>query len=130
MLQRAESQSGGLDKLSHQLESRAEALRPIDRQLTQFEGLLAQWESAQTEAARGLEQTLARQGAVDALEAQVKHVFDLAEASARIPLVRCGGSIMFQRPGAPDRDQLGLEHCSLDDGYRAEPARRRRGSCP
>ena len=81
MLQRAESQSGGLDKLSHQLESRAEALRPIDRQLAQFEGLLSQWESAQTEAARGLEQTLARQGAVDALEAQVKHIFDLAERS-------------------------------------------------
>ena len=43
--------------------------------------LLAQWESAQAEAARGLEQTLARQGAVDALEAQVKHVFDMAERS-------------------------------------------------
>jgi chromosome segregation ATPase len=81
MLQKAESQAGGLDKLSRDLESRAEALRPIDRQLSQFESLLAQWESAQAEAARGLEQTLARQGAVDALEAQVKHVFDLAERS-------------------------------------------------
>ena len=81
MLQKAESQAGGLDRLADQLGSRANALKPVERQLTQFEGLLAQWDSAQAEAARALEQTLARQGAVDALEAQVKHVFDLAERS-------------------------------------------------
>jgi chromosome segregation ATPase len=81
MLQKAEAQAGGLDRLSDALGSRAGALKPIERPLAQFEGLLGQWESAQAEAARGLEQTLARQGAVDALEAQVKHVFDLAERS-------------------------------------------------
>ena len=81
VLQKAEAQAGGLDRLSGELESRADALKPIERQLGEFEGLLAQWESAQAEAARGLEQTLARQGAVDALEAQVKHVFDMAERS-------------------------------------------------
>ena len=42
-------------------------------------GCSTKWESAQAEAAKALEQTLARQGAVEALEAQVKHVFDLAE---------------------------------------------------
>src|SRR5439155_14665359 len=81
MLQKADTQAGGLDRLSGDLESRAGALKAIDRQLAHFESLLGQWESAQAEAARGLEQTLARQGAVDALEAQVKHVFDLAERS-------------------------------------------------
>ncbi|MBA3497655.1 MAG: hypothetical protein H0T86_11170 [Gemmatimonadales bacterium] len=81
MLQKAESQADGLDRLSGELGSRADALKPVDRQLNHFESLLAEWESAQTEAARSLEQTLARQGAVDALEAQVKHVFDLAERS-------------------------------------------------
>jgi len=81
MLQKADGQANGLDRLSGDLGSRATALKAIDRQLTHFESLLAQWESAQAEAARGLEQTLARQGAVDALEAQVKHVFDLAERS-------------------------------------------------
>ena len=81
MLHKADGQASGLDRLSGDLESRAGALKAIDRQLAHFESLLAQWESAQTEAARGLEQTLARQGAVDALEAQVKHVFDIAERS-------------------------------------------------
>ena len=80
-LQKADGQAGGLDRLCNDLEARAVALKTIDRQLTHFEALLAQWESAQVEAARGLEQTLARQGAIDALEAQVKHVFDLAERS-------------------------------------------------
>src|SRR5207244_3848566 len=81
MLQKADGQATGLDRLSGDLESRAKALKAVDRQLNHFEELLAQWESAQAEAARGLEQTLARQGAVDALEAQVKHVFDIAERS-------------------------------------------------
>ena len=80
-LQKADGQATGLDRLSGDLESRAKALKAVDRQLNHFEELLAQWESAQAEAARGLEQTLARQGAVDALEAQVKHVFDIAERS-------------------------------------------------
>ncbi|MGH7513242.1 MAG: hypothetical protein ACREOQ_09995 [Gemmatimonadales bacterium] len=78
-LQKADHQAQGLDRLTGELAKRADTLKPIERQLGQFEGLLSQWESAQTEAARGLEQTLARQGAVDALEAQVKHVFDLAD---------------------------------------------------
>jgi chromosome segregation ATPase len=80
-LQTAEERSAGLQRTSAELEARATALKPIDRQLNHFESLLAQWESAQAEAARALEQTLARQGTVDALEAQVKHVFDLAERS-------------------------------------------------
>ncbi|MBA3259681.1 MAG: hypothetical protein H0T68_09475 [Gemmatimonadales bacterium] len=75
----AEERSGSLQKVSGELESRSTALKSIDKQLTQFEELLGQWDSAQTEAARALEQTLARQAAVEALEAQVRHVFGLAE---------------------------------------------------
>ncbi len=78
-LQKADTQAQGLDKLTGELAKRADALKPVERQLLQFEGLLGHWESAQAEAAKGLEQTLARQGAVDALEAQVRHVFDLAD---------------------------------------------------
>jgi chromosome segregation ATPase len=78
-LAQAEERSGSLQRISGELETRANALKPIDRQLTHFEELLGQWESAQTEAAKSLEQTLARQAGVEAIEAQVKHVFDLAE---------------------------------------------------
>ena len=44
------------------LESRATALKPVERQLAEFEDLLGRWESAQAEAAKGLEQTLAGRG--------------------------------------------------------------------
>jgi DNA repair protein SbcC/Rad50 len=78
-LSQAQEQAGGLQRLAGELETRAGALKSIDRQLAHFEELLSKWESAQTEAAKALEQTLARQAGVEAIEAQVKHVFDLAE---------------------------------------------------
>ena len=75
----AEERASTLQQVSSELETRAGALKAIDRQLTHFEELLEKWESAQTQAAKALEQTLARQAGVEAIEAQVKHVFDLAE---------------------------------------------------
>lgn len=78
-LAQAETRAGNLQQVSGELEARAGALKHIDRQLTHFEELLEKWESAQAQAAKALEQTLARQAGVEALEAQVKHVFDLAE---------------------------------------------------
>jgi DNA repair exonuclease SbcCD ATPase subunit len=78
-LSQAQEQAGGLQQLAGELEARAGALKSIDRQVTHFEELLSKWESAQTEAGKALEQTLARQAGVEAIEAQVKHVFDLAE---------------------------------------------------
>jgi chromosome segregation ATPase len=75
----AEERAGNLQQVSGELEARTGALKFIDRQLTHFEELLEKWESAQAQAAKALEQTLARQAGVEALEAQVKHVFDLAE---------------------------------------------------
>jgi chromosome segregation ATPase len=78
-LSNAEERSGSLKKVTADLESRAAALKPVERQLSEFEDLLGRWESAQAEAAKGLEQTLARQGAVEALESEVKNVFELAQ---------------------------------------------------
>jgi len=78
-LVQAEERSGTLVRISGDLDARATALKPIEKQLVHFEELLGRWESAQGEAARALEQTLARQAAVEALEAQVKHVFGMAE---------------------------------------------------
>jgi len=78
-LAQAEERAGNLQQVSSELDTRAGALKYIDRQLTHFEELLEKWESAQAQAAKALEQTLARQAGVEAIEAQVKHVFDLAE---------------------------------------------------
>jgi DNA repair ATPase RecN len=78
-LSQAQEQAGTLQGVAGQLETRAVALKSIDRQLAHFEELLAKWESAQAQAAKALEQTLARQAGVEAIDAQVKHVFDLAE---------------------------------------------------
>jgi exonuclease SbcC len=78
-LAEAEERAGNLQQISGELETRAGALKHIDRQLAHFEELLGKWESAQTQANKALEQTLARQAGVEAIEAQVKHVFDLAE---------------------------------------------------
>jgi chromosome segregation ATPase len=78
-LAQAEEKSVNLQQVSTELETRAGALKHIDRQLSHFEELLEKWESAQAQAAKALEQTLARQAGVEAIEAQVKHVFDLAE---------------------------------------------------
>jgi chromosome segregation ATPase len=78
-LSQAQEQAGGLQQVAGNLETRAGALKTIDRQLIHFEELLAKWESAQTDAAKALDQTLARQAGVEAIEAQLKHVFDLAE---------------------------------------------------
>jgi chromosome segregation ATPase len=78
-LSQAQEQAGGLQRLTGELDTRAGTLKSVDRQLSHFEELLTRWESAQTEAAKALEQTLARQAGVEAIEAQVKHVFDLAE---------------------------------------------------
>jgi chromosome segregation ATPase len=75
----AEDRSGMLQDVATNLEGRSTALKAVEKHLGRFESLLAKWESAQSEAARALEQTLARQGAVEALEHQVKHVFGLAE---------------------------------------------------
>jgi DNA repair protein SbcC/Rad50 len=78
-LGQAEERAGNLQRISGELENRAGPLKAVDRQLSHFEELLGKWESAQAEAGKALEQTLARQAGVEAIEAQVKHVFDLAE---------------------------------------------------
>jgi DNA repair protein SbcC/Rad50 len=78
-LSQAQEQGSSLQRLVGELETRSTALKTIDRQLAHFEELLSKWESAQAEAAKALDQTLARQAGVEAIEAQVKHVFDLAE---------------------------------------------------
>jgi chromosome segregation ATPase len=71
-----------LAEVAHQLEVRAAGLGDVDRRMTHLEELLRRCEMAQTSATQALEQIVGRQATVDAVEAQVKRVFSVAERTA------------------------------------------------
>ena len=81
-LDQAASRVQSIDGLARDLEGRAAALGDVTQRMGQLESLLERWERAQTEAARALEQAMSRQATVDALQAQIAHVCDLAERAA------------------------------------------------
>ena len=78
----AESRSERLAEVAHQLEERAASLGDVDRRMTHLEELLRRCEAAQASASQALEQIVGRQATVDAVEAQVKRVFGMAERTA------------------------------------------------
>ena len=78
----AESRSEHLAETAHQLEERAAALGDVDRRMTHLEELLRRCDAAQASASQALEQIMGRQATVDAVEAQVKRVFGVAERTA------------------------------------------------
>ncbi len=78
-LNAAEERATRLDGVAKALEERAAGLQGVDKRLGAFEQVLAKWEAAQAQADRAMEQVLARQAAMDALQAQVKDVFGAAE---------------------------------------------------
>ena len=79
----AESRSERLAEIAHQLEERAAALGDVDRRMTHLEETLRRGEAAQASASQALEQIMGRQATVDAVEAQVKRVFGVAERTAK-----------------------------------------------
>ena len=81
-LDSAESRSGRLAETAHQLEERAAALGDVDRRMTHMEELLRRSDAAQASAAQALDQIVGRQATVDAVDAQVKRVFGIAERTA------------------------------------------------
>jgi DNA repair ATPase RecN len=81
-LDEAESRTEGLGELAQDLEGRAAALGDIDKRLTELEELLGRSEVAQKAASQALEQIMGRQATVDAVHAQVKHVFEIAERTS------------------------------------------------
>jgi len=78
----AESRSERLAEIAHQLEDRAAGLGDVDRRMTHLEELLRRCDQAQASASQALEQIVGRQATVDAVEAQVKRVFGVAERTA------------------------------------------------
>jgi chromosome segregation ATPase len=71
-----------VDELSTQLENRVTNLRAVEKRLGQFEERLATWDLVDQEIARSLEQISARQGTVEALQADLDRMFVMAEKTA------------------------------------------------
>jgi DNA repair exonuclease SbcCD ATPase subunit len=71
-----------LDMMSDELESRSSKLGFVETRMAQFERQLAKWELVEGELGRAVEQLAARQATVDALRADLKHMFELAERTA------------------------------------------------
>ena len=78
-LEDAASRTETLGDLAHQLEERAAALGDVDKRMADLEELLGRSTVAQAAASQALEQITGRQATVDAVHAQVKHVFEIAE---------------------------------------------------
>jgi chromosome segregation ATPase len=78
-LRSAGEQGTELAQLTGRLEGRGEGLRAAERRIAEFDELMARWEEAQAQATHTFEQLVGRQAALDALQSEVKHVFDLGE---------------------------------------------------
>lgn len=75
----SEKRTARLAGLADELDERASGLRFVEKRMGQFEERLAKWEFAEIEVGRALEQVSARQATVDALKADIKHMFEMAE---------------------------------------------------
>lgn len=74
-----EARSRRLEILNGQLEERGSNLRQVEKRIAQFEEQLADWQLAEQEVRRSLDDITQRQRATDALRADVKRLFTLAE---------------------------------------------------
>ena len=81
-LHQAELKTEMLGELAHDLETREAVLGDVDKRLSELEELLSRFEVAQKAASQALEQIMGRQATVDAVHAQVKHVFEIAERTS------------------------------------------------
>jgi myosin heavy chain 9/10/11/14 len=78
-LTKADRQASRVESLSTQLEERTTGLQFVEKRLSQFEERRAKWELVEQEIARSLEQLLARQSTVEALQADLDRMFAMAE---------------------------------------------------
>lgn len=78
----AQQRTGTLAEMLEELEARVGSLGQVEKRMANFEALLATWDVAQREAAQGMEQIGSKQATIDAVSAQVKHLFEVAERTA------------------------------------------------
>ena len=78
----ADQRAAQVRTLSSELEDRASNLQFVEKRLGQFEERIARWELVDQEVTRSLEQLSARQGTVEALQADLERMFAIAEQTA------------------------------------------------
>lgn len=78
----AQQRTGTLSQMLEELEARIGSLGQVEKRMANFESLLATWDVAQRDAAQGMEQIGSKQATIDAVNAQVKHLFEIAERTA------------------------------------------------
>ncbi len=78
----AQEHTGTLSEMLEELEARLGSLGQVEKRMANFEALLAAWDVAQRDAAQGMEQIGSKQATIDAVNAQVKHLFEIAERTA------------------------------------------------
>lgn len=77
-----EARGDALAELATTLDGRAEVLHDVDERVTTLEELLAQWQAAHAATTTALEQIAGRQAAVDAVQGQLRHLFEVAERTS------------------------------------------------
>ena len=78
----AQQRTGTLSEMLEELEARIGSLGQVEKRMANFESLLATWDVAQRDAVQGMEQIGSKQATIDAVNAQVKHLFEVAERTA------------------------------------------------
>lgn len=81
-LDSVEGRTQRLEALSVELDGCSGKLRSVEKGMAQFEKHLVTWELAKLELGRSMEEVTSRQSTVDALQANVSQMFDLAERTA------------------------------------------------
>jgi len=81
-LSKADRRVTEVDKLSTQLEDRTANLRSVEQRIGQFEERLVKWDLVDQDIAQSLAQIVARQGTVEALQADLDRMFVMAEKTA------------------------------------------------
>ncbi len=78
----ADQRTESIAALSTQLEDRAAELQSVEKRLDLFEQRMAKWDLVEPNVARALEQISARQGTLEALEADLGRMFVMAEKTS------------------------------------------------
>ncbi len=75
----AEKRAARLDTQLEELKNRSQMLAAVEKRFDEFDAQLKKWELSEVEMSRALDRLDARQTTVDSLQADIKHMFEMAE---------------------------------------------------